>query len=250
MNVSELLQDYRKTTKMTTTDLAKSLKIPLVVLSFLEDPAASEESLIAYCKSTLKIEPPCTPVPQPIAAPSAPVLKMEARFPAIRAFLVAPERCQDPVRAVKMFDKEPFSLAERNLILYLSTTALYHFCNTNTSHFAFDEYLFALHASLLARFEKENVQQGGTIAEQEERLRAARSNIFACERMENIAILVAEKFMIELEAKLVRKETTFSEDMQAPFTWTIDETYMKIAIHEPGGALRDEIKLLDVKPNR
>ena len=131
-----------------------------------------------------------------------------------------------------------------------STTALYHFCDTNTSSFAFDEYLFGLHAKLLAKFERDIEQETLPPEEKEERLNNARSNIFACEKVENIAIMVVENFAAELEGKLREDGHDFAEDLHLPFTWEIDEQMMAIVIKNEDGSQRDRIKLLDVKQRK
>jgi hypothetical protein len=177
----------------------------------------------------------------PATAPAS-----NARYPKVRAFLLD-SLCLNPVKAAPLFNESDFPLSERNLVLYLSTNALYHFCNTNTSHFAFDEYLFSLHVKLLAKFESDLALERLSHEEQEEQLREARGNIFCCERIENIAVMVVERFAEELERKLGKGISDFNEDLLLPLKWEIDEALMKIRIREPAGPLRDEIKLLDVK---
>ena len=253
MSVAKMLRKNREDKNITQEDLAKKLSVPVDIITFLEDPVSSEESIIGLLSKALDITPEvfkgeAPPEPQ---IPKEEEKKVEAlkiaKFPKIREFILEPSRCENPGKAVELFGDQEFSLAERNVILYLSTTALYHFCDTNTSSFAFDEYLFKLHGKLLSDFEKGLQSLNLTDQEKEDRLGNARSNVFACDTMENIAIRVLGQFAAEMEQKLAGEIYDFDEDLSMPFLWGVNEDLMKIEIKEVNGNVKDEIKLLDVK---
>lgn len=253
MSVAEMLKKNREEKKITQEDLAKKLSVPVDIIAFLEDPVSSEESMIKFLARALEITPE---VFKGEAPPEPEISKEEkkkveslrkAKFPKIREFILNPSRCENPDQALELFGDQELSLAERNVILYLSTTALYHFCDTNTSSFAFDEYLFKLHGKLLSAFEKSLQSLNLSAKEKEERLGNARSNVFACDTMENIAIRVLGQFAGEMEEKLVGEIYDFNEDLGMPFLWGVNEDLMKIEIKDEKGNVKDEVKLLDVK---
>lgn len=253
MSVAEMLRKNREEKKITREDLAKKLSIPVDIITFLEDPVSSEESVISLLAEALDITPEVFKgeVPPEPEIPKEEKKKVEAlkiaKFPKIREFILDPSRCENPGKALELFGDQEFSLAERNVILYLSTTALYHFCDTNTSSFAFDEYLFKLHGKLLSDFEKALQSMNLSDQEKEDRLGNARSNVFACDTMENIAIRVLGQFAAEMEQKLAVEIYDFKEDLSMPFLWGVNEDLMKIEIKDENGNVKDEIKLLDVK---
>ena len=253
MSVAELLKKNREDKNTTQEDLAKRLSVPVDIIAFLEDPASSEESIISLLANALDITPEVFKgeVPPEPEIPKEEERKVEAlkkaKFPKIREFIMEPSRCENPTKALELFGDQEFSLAERNVILYLSTTAVYHFCNTNTSSFAFDEYLFKLHGKLLSDFEKGLQGLNFSDQEKEDRLGNARSNVFACDTMENIAIRVLGPFAAEMEQKLAAEIYDFNEDLNMPFLWGVNEDLMKIEIKDENGNVKDEIKLLDVK---
>lgn len=253
MSVAEMLKKNREEKGITQEELAKTLSVPVDIVTFLEDPTGSEESMIAHLASALDITPEvfkgeAPPEPE---IPKEEKKKIEilkkAKYPQIREFIIDSTRCENPDKAMELFGDQELSLAERNVILYLSTTALYHFCDTNTSSFAFDGYLFKLHGKLVSEFEKGMQSLSLSAEEKEERLGNARSNIFACDSMENIAIRTLEQFAEEMEQKLADEIFDFTEDLNMPFLWGVNETLMKIEIKDENGTIKDEIKLLDVK---
>lgn len=253
MSVTEMLKKNREEKGITQEELAKKLSVPVDIITFLEDPVISEESIINLLSKALDITPevfkgeaPPEPEIPKEEKKKAEALK-KAKFPKIREFILDPSRCESPEKALELFGDQEFPLAERNVILYLSTTALYHFCDTNTSSFAFDEYLFKLHGKLLSDFEKGMQSLNLSAEEKEERLGNARSNIFACDTMENIVIRVLGQFAGEMEQKLAGEIYDFDEDLNMPFLWGVNETLMKIEIKDENGNVKDEIKLLDVK---
>lgn len=253
MSVAEMLKKSREEKGITQEDLAKTLSVPVDIVTFLEEPISSEESIIALLASALDITPEVFrgEVPPEHEVSKEEKKKIEvlkkAKYPKIREFIMDPSRCEDLSKALEIFGDQELSLAERNVILYLSTTALYHFCDTNTSSFAFDEYLFKLHGELVSEFEKGLQSLNLSAEEKEERLGNARGNVFACDSMENIAIRVLGQFAEEMEQKLDGEIHDFEEDLDIPFLWGVNETLMKIEIKDENGNVKDEIKLLDVK---
>lgn len=320
MNIAEIVRTYRESKKMSQHDFAKRLKIPPVVLSYLEDPEQNGESLIGYLASALKTTPQAikgeTPAvvpqkaqavapppeslkipepaqsvaakkpaeapiektaeiapkkqaekpadksitgatvekfkaipkltPKPVEAPASDTVN-PVTYPSIRKFLLDPLLCRNPRDAEELVLDTPFSPTERQIVLYLSTVALYNFCDTTTSHFAFEKYLTALHGTLLSRLEKELATTDLPAEEKTERLREARSNIFYCERVEAIAGMVLEKFAVELEEKLQSDDLQFGDDLHLPFSWDIDAKSKQITIRDSEGAVLEEIALKDTK---
>ena len=253
MSVAEMLKKNREEKGVTQEELANKLSVPVDMVTFLEDPIGSEESMITLLASALDITPEvfkgeAPPEPE---IPKEEKKKIEvlkkAKYPKIREFILDSSRCENPGKAMELFGDQELSLAERNVILYLSTTALYHFCDTNTSSFAFDEYLFKLHGKLLSDFEKGLQSLNLSAEEKEDRLGNARSNVFACDSMENIAIRTLGQFADEMEQKLTNEIYDFNDDLNMPFLWGVNETLMKVEIKDENGTIKDEIKLLDVK---
>jgi len=253
MPLAEMLRKNREEKGMTHSDLAKKLSVPVDIIVYLEDTASGEKKLIELLSKALEITPqifkgevPFKPK-EPTEEEKRTAAIKSATFPRIRQFILDPQKCENIQKAFELFGNQSLSLPEKNVILYLSTTALYHFCDTNTSNFAFDKYLFKLHGILLAEFEKGLEKMGLSSQEKEDRLGNARSNIFACDSIENIAIRVVDQFAEELEKKLAESICDFEEDLNLPFKWGINETLMKIEIKDKNGKIKDYIKLLDVK---
>jgi len=253
MPLAEMLKKIRKEKGVSSADLAKKLSVPVDIIAYLEDPVSGEKKLIELLSKALEITPqiftgevPLKPK-EPTEEEKRAAAVKSAKFPHIRQFILDPQRCENAVKASELFGAQPLSLPEKNVILYLSTTALYHFCDTNTSSFSFDRYLFKLHGILLAEFEKALDKMGLSAQEKDDRLGNARSNIFATDSMENIAIRVVDQFAEQLEKKLADNRFDFEEDLNVPFKWGINETLMKIEIKDTNGVIKDYIKLLDVK---
>lgn len=269
MSIAEKLKENREKSGISQEDLAKKLSVPVAFITFLEDPQKGEEKMISFLASGLGITPkkfkgeaekPREKVEKPQAKVEKPQEKkakeeekepvIKPKFPHIRDFLLHPSHCQNPGKALKYFDNQEISLAERNLILYLSTTALYYFCDTNASNFAFENYLFKLHGPLVKKMEEDIKEEQLSAEEKEERLANARSNIFCCETIENIAIRIVSPFAQEMEKKLADEIYDFDDDLDLPFVWDIDQTLMKIEIMDSHGKIKDQIKLLDVKKRK
>ena len=268
MTLAEMLKRNREASKMSQADIAKKLKVPEAIVACIEEPEADNAKAVQLFASAFGVKPavfageePRPPTEEEIRAAEeakkaeekarkakeAAEVASKAKYPAIRAFILDPERCAHPDKAAELFGKDRFSLAERNVVLYLSTTALYHFCDTNTSSFSFDQYLFKSHSSLLQKFERELAKENLSDEAKEERLDFARGDIFRCDRIENIAILVVDDFAAELEEKLKSGTMDFEQDLDMPFVWDVDDELMKIAIRGSDGSLLHEIKLLAVK---
>ncbi|MBN1982294.1 MAG: hypothetical protein JW795_12240, partial [Chitinivibrionales bacterium] len=172
----------------------------------------------------------------------------DGRYPALRTFLLDPTRCQTVRKALELFGSEEFGLAEQNCLLYLSTTALYHFCNENQSHFNFEKYLFTLHKELYQQFREKVSTMKLPQDRADELLSAAAGNIFFCSSMDTIAIRIVSEFAAELEHKIKINEMDFFVDIGVPFFWAVDDVLKKIEVKNSDGSLRDTINLLDVKP--
>ncbi len=251
MTIANRLKSSREKAGVSLEALAKKIGVDTALLDLIENPEspneAAEQLLAAAMEITLaefRGEKP----PEPSPEQKREAVLAEAKYPMVRQFILDPGRCENARRAEAMLGSQPFSLVEKNIVLYLSTAALYHFCDTNTSSFAFDQYLFALHSRLLARFERQLDARQLPPGEKEELLDTARSNVFACERVENIAVLVLEPFTRELEEKLSEEISGFEQELDLPFVWSVDEDLMKIVIQDPAGAVRHQIKLLDARP--
>jgi transcriptional regulator with XRE-family HTH domain len=259
MTLGELIRRNREQKSITVEQLADKLGVAPVVIECLEQPEKTTEAAIAYFANIFNVTPEAfkaKPVTgqkkteekiSAVAAQTAVPAASAVRYPAIRAFLLSKEICADPEKAAKLFGNEPFPIAERNVVLYMSTTALYNFCDKATSSFSFEEYLFRHHRALLDKFEKELDRQNLPYFEREERVTMARGDVFRCEKIENIAILVLEDFATELEKKLSTGVKDFQHDCDLPFKWEMDDSLMRISIRAPSGGLLHEIKLLDVK---
>ncbi len=253
MSLAEMLKKSRELKEVSKQDLAKALSIPTTIVSYLEEAEKFQDELISLLASALEIpvdvfkgEATLEP-PEPTEEELKEAIVKKAKYPYIRAYILDPEICVNPEAAMKLFGDQELSLAEQNVILYLSTTALYHFCDTNYSSFAFDTYLFKLHGTLLKKFEEDLKHLSLSAEEREERLGNARANVFSCDTIENIAIHVFKQFAEEMEQKLAEEVHDFKEDLDLPMTWNVDDKLMKIEIVDSKGTIRDEIKLLDVK---
>ncbi|MBD3316659.1 MAG: hypothetical protein GF344_12790 [Chitinivibrionales bacterium] len=261
MTIAEMVKMHRERVGVSPEELAKRIKIPVSIVTLIENPEKRDEEAIKLFASVLNVpidvftgERPAEPTEQEkqAAAESAAAAEMAelartAKYPHVRRFILDPSRCRNADKAKELLAERQFSLPERNVILYLLTSALYHFCDTNTSSFAFDAYLFGLHDTLIARFEKQLDSQGVTGEAREERMDAARSNIFACEAMADIAILVLDAFAVEFERKLEDGVEDFAEDLDLPLDWELDDQMMRIIFYGHEGTVKDTIKLLDVK---
>ncbi len=265
MKLAEMVRKNREEAGVSRAELAKKLGVPEVMVACIEEPEADSVEAVKLFASALGVKPevftgeePRGPTEEEIraaqeaqkakaAAKAAAEAAAKAKYPAIREFILDPKRCANPQKAAEMFGGERFSIAERNVVLFLCSTALYHFCDTSTSEFSFDTYLFKRHESLLRKFERELAKENLSEEEKAERLGFARGDVFRCDRVENIAILVLEDFAAELEQKLENGVRDFDQDLDMPFVWEADDELMKIAIRRPDGELLHEIKLLDVK---
>ncbi len=249
MPIPEYLRKHREQSEMTVEQVADRLGVPEYMVRFMEEPMAPNAELEKLLAEALDISE--KEFRGEVKRPTREERQdARATYPHIRAFMLDPSRCETPAEARSLFGDQPLSLSEHNLILYLSTNALYNFCNTNYSVFEFDEYLFKIHTPLLARLEKTLEAGGGSAEEREERLNAARSNVFACDTIENIAVHIFDSFAAEFEKKLTQGESGFEEETGLPFMWRVDRELMRMEIKAPDGTVRDTIRLLDVKSRK
>ena len=251
MTFVEMIAYHCDRLNLTRQQFADKCDIPVELIEYLEDPKATENHLINRCATGLNMKV------EVFRGDEKPELTYDekynncisaARFPEIRKFFLAAEQCRAPEKALLQFGEEKVSLIERNLILHLSTNALYIFCETNSSTFKFDDYLFKLHNTLFLKYEKELAKLDLPEAEKQDRLATARNNVFACDSMENIAIRVVEPFADELEKRLKQDEWDFAEDIDLPLRWDLDDELMKIQLLDATSTtVKREIKLLSVK---
>ena len=250
MTLAEMIIVNREKLGLSRKEFAEKCSLPVELINFIEEPQRIEEQLIEQCANALEMkvavfrgeEQPELTFEEKHAATIA-----AARFPKIRRYLLSSETCRNPEHAVTLFGDERVSLAERNLILNLSTNALYHFCDTAHSHFKFDEYLFKLHTELFIRYEQQVAKLQIPDEEKQDAIDTARNSVFACDTMENIAIRVVEPFADELEAKLDEGLAGLEEDLDLPLIWECDEELMQLRILDTDGGVKNEIKLLKVK---
>lgn len=232
------------------TEFAQKCNLSLELIRYLEDPAAVEAELIEQCAEALQIKPAVfkgEEEPELSRTEKHAAALANARFPNLRKFFTSPEQCMQPEKALDLFSENKITLIERNLILYLSTNALYHFCETNTSHFNFDEYLFKLHNALFTKYESEVAKIAIPDEEKVDRIDTARNNIFACDSMENIAIRIVEPFAEEIEQKLASNDSDYTADLDLPMLWDIDDELMKVTIYGRDNVVKSVVKLLSVK---
>ncbi|MBN1577172.1 MAG: hypothetical protein JW913_11505 [Chitinispirillaceae bacterium] len=250
MTFAEMIAANCEKLKLNRKDFADKCGIPVELITYLEEPQQSENRLISQCASALGMKVAVfkgEELPEPTYEEKLAATLAAARFPKIRRFLLDMAQCLQPGQASTLFAKERVSLVERNLILHLSTNALYRFCETNSSHFKFDEYLFKLHSALFTRYEQEVDKLQIPAEEKQELIDTARNNVFACDTMESIAIRIVEPFAEELEEKLGKQKTDFGEDLDLPLRWDFDEELMRIRILGSDSKVKCEIKLLTVK---
>lgn len=251
--VAELLIKNREREGISQDDLAQKMSVPVEFIKYIEGEKESSKPLAELLADALEVTLPVflgkeePPKPEPTEEEIKAEAMASAKYPAIRDYLLSSDRCRNYEVAIELFTGKEFSLSEKNLVLYLSTTALYNFCSTNSSSFEFDEYLFKLHGKLLVNFEAQLKKENLSAEENEERLANARSNIFGCDTMENIAIRVLESFADELEKKLNDGIIDFDEDIEGPFIWDVDKDLMHIDIYNSKDEKIHSIKLLDVK---
>jgi len=249
MSIAEMMRKNREESQMTLEQVADKLGVPEYLVKYLEDPSAPNPELEEVLAEALAIS--TREFRGEVRRPTKEERQdARATYPNLRKFLIDPERCENPAEARELFGDQPLSLPEHNLLLYLSTNALNFFCTTNRSSFEFDKYLFNMHASLLARLEK-SLESSDLSAEQKEERRAAgQADVFACESMENIAVLICDRFAAEFEKKLTQGEHGYEEEVGLPFRWRADKELMRIDIRSTAGKVLDTICLLDVKTRK
>ena len=250
MTLAEMIAVNREKLGLSRREFAEKCALPVELISYIEEPQGSEERIIEKCAAALDMNVAVfrgEALPEPTFEEKKAASLAAARFPKIRRFLLNPDTCRTPEKAVTLFGEERVSLTERNLILHFSTSALYLFCDTASSPFRFDEYLFKLHTELFTRYEQQVAKLEIPDEEKEDLVDTARKSVFACDTMENIAIRVVEPFAAELEEKLEKELFDFEEDLDFPFIWECDDELMKLRIIGHDGSTKSEIKLLNVK---
>ena len=253
MTFAEMIAHHCDRLNMTRQQFADKCDIPVELIEYLEDSENAEHRLINRCAVALNMKVEVfrgEEKPEPTFDEKYRGCIKAARFPEIRAYLLDPQQCRSTEKALSQFGEEKVSIIERNLILHLSTNSLYRFCETNSSTFKFDDYLFKLHNALFLRYEKNIDALKLSGEEKQDRLATARNNVFACDSMESIAIRVVEPFAEELEVRLKKGDTDFDGDLDLPLRWDLDDELMKILLLDAGGTLKREIKLLSVKEQK
>lgn len=235
---------------LSRQEFADRCGLPSELLLYVEDPKRVEKQLIAKCAEALNIKIAVftgEEKPEPTYEEQLEASLTSARYPGIRKFFINSCRCSEPKKTLALFGTENVSIVEKNLILHLSTSALYHFCDTNSSRFRFDEYLFKLHSPLFSKYEQKVKKSGLSKQEQNDRIDNARKNVFSCDSMENIAIRIAEPFAEELEEKLQNGNDDFGDELEFPLQWDFDDELMKLRVLGADGSCTSEIKLLSVR---
>ncbi len=250
MQFSEMLKMNMERYGKSSAEMSSATGIPVVVIEQLRNPQKLNEKAVELFAKVFDVDVAVykgEKEPEPSFDEKRDKSIANAKYPAVRAFFLAPQRCVDPEDVIESFGDQPFSTVEQNLMHYISTNALCRFCDTETSDFALDTYLFKLHDPLLQRLVKKPSFKALSTEEQEELLAEARTNVFACEKITNIAILILDQFTKELDERLGRKETGFYKEVGLPFTWKVETGNKRIVVCEPDGSVRDEIALIDVK---
>jgi hypothetical protein len=250
MQFSEMLRMNMERYEKSSSEMSSVTGIPEVVIEQLQNPQNLNEKAVELFAKAFDVEVAVykgEKEPEPSFDEKRDKAIANAKYPAVRAFFLAPPRCVDPEESMESFGDQPFSTVEQNLMHYICTSALCRFCDTETSDFAFDTYLFELHNPLLQRLVKKPSFKALPPEEQEELMADARTNVFACEKIKNIAILILDQFTKELDEHLGRNETGFYKEVGLPFTWKVEPENTRIVVREPDGRVRDEIELIDVK---
>jgi hypothetical protein len=249
MTFAEMVVAHRKKMQLSREEFAEKCSLPIELIAYLEEPEVAQEQLIIRCAAALGMKRGVftgEEAPEPTLAEKREAAIAAARFPKMRAFFIDGYCGSAPDKAIALFGSEKVSLAERNLILHLSTTSLYQFCDHCTSSFGFDGYLFRLHDALFTRYEKQVASLAIPDEEKQDLVDTARNSVFACDTMENIAIRIAEPFADEFEAKLAKGTQEYATDLSLPFRWDFDAELMKIKVLDKSNAVIREIRLLSV----
>jgi transcriptional regulator with XRE-family HTH domain len=262
MRIADLLRENREAAGLSQEALAKKLSIPLYMVMYLENPDTENQALVDALAVALGTTPGALTGKEPSLAKrkaekesrkqaeeeqkkADALKKTQAKFPAIRSFLLDPAQCKNPADAADLFDGGPLPAIERNIILYLARTALFNFSDTNSSIFSFDDYLFALHSALFAKFEKELSSLDVSAEERDETLSGARSDIFLCDNVENIALMIFDDFSQQLNDLLAQdKRANLTEDLNLPLLWKLDTGSRKVSILDESGEQTDHIQLM------
>ncbi len=250
MQFGEMLKMNMERSGKSSADVAAAAGIPEAVIEQLSNPTRVNEKTIELFAGAFGVTVEVfkgEKEPEPSFEEKRDEAIANAKYPTVRAFILNSERCRTPEEAVESMGPEAFSIAEQNLMLHFATGALCRFCDTEASDFAFDRYLFKLHDPLLQRLTKKPSFKALSPDEQEELLAEARTNVFACEKIENIAILILDQFTKELDERLGKNETGFYKELGFPFTWKIEPQRNRIVVCGPDGSVREEIELLEVK---
>lgn len=249
-----LLKTARTRAAISFEALSEKTGIPVDVLRYLEGEQDALKNISVLLADAFAIPLPVfmgteeMPKPKSKEEVLRETVATSAQYPNIRKYLLNDSRAPKNPEVLSLFAKEPFSLIEKNIVLFMSTSALYNFCSTDSSTFGFEEYLFKLHGKLLSIFEKEIAASSLSAEEKEERLANARSNIFGCDTMSNIAVRVLDPFAAELEGRLKNGDDQFLDDIDGPFTWKYDGDLSQISILGTSGEVKHTVKLLAVKP--
>lgn len=249
MDIGILLKKNREAAGLTIDEIAQKTALSPMVIEFIEDPQRMEKEMITLFADALHMTPEQFKGEEPLKPPQPPVEEeraesvKKAKFPSLREFILDASLCEDNRRPLALLNNESFSLLEQEIVQYLAITALYHFCDTNTSSFAFDEYVFKLHQPLLAKFKKELESIPLSPDEKEQRRVEAGNNIFACDSIENIAIAIRESFAQDLEKKLQNSIFDFEEELDIPFFWSFDEAAQDVAVKTDNEDIKYRFKL-------
>lgn len=244
MALADMLRRNREESEVSIEELADKLGVPGYLVTYLEDPDAPNPELEKILAEALGISVEMFRGEERRPSKEE-VQDRKATYPAIRAFLFDPARCVNPPEARTLLSDSGLPAVEQNLLVYMATMALYHFCDENYSSFSFDTYVFSKHASLLKRLTRSLADGSLSDEEKEERLAAGRANVFSCDSIENIAVMILEDFAAELEVKLAQDQHDFEEEVGMPWQWYADLEVKRIEVRAPDGRVRETLKLID-----
>jgi len=222
---------------IATSKAGEILDLPTPVLNYLLEPEKNKDSLFDWVGQKLAAAARNTPAS---AQPSPAKEPTNARFSAIRSFLLRRLHPQASSAGTQALEQAPFGIVEQNLVLQLAILALEDFRQTNASVFGFETYLFKHHSNLLRRFRQKLLKLDLEQPLLQHRLQLAQSNVFACDNLQNICIIILDDFCAELESLLLTPLQTQIEQTLKPFIWQYDQAVSSITIFTDEGSKRTE----------
>jgi len=243
MSIAANLRSNREESKMSVEELADRLGIPEYLVRYMEEPDKEYPELEEVLAEALEIS--VKEFRGEVRRPTAEEKQdAKATYKAIRALIIDPARCENPPVAREFFGEHAFSEVERSLVQHMATKALYRFCTENCTSFSFDQYLFRRHSELFERLERSlSKAKDLTDEEREERLNCGHADLFACDSMENIAAMILDEFVVELEEKLASGVSGLAVEIGFPLAWNVDKEKGALQIKDIGGRVRKTVSL-------